>query len=220
MTSKSKFRTVTVEGNIGCGKSTFLRFFQQLSPNNEVVHEPLYLWKDARGYDLFELMYQDQRRWSVPFQAQVLVTLLDLQSKPPNKPVRLLERSIYSSRYCFTENMHNNGSISDADYEELLKIYQWIFKYKSLPIDLIVYLRANPTVCFERLHARNRSGEEGIALKYLEDLHELHEAWLIERRFGPLPAPVLVFDCNKPFPELLSVYRSHKEKIMGDDAEV
>lgn len=42
-----------VEGNIGCGKSTFLRYFQQLSPKNEVMHEPLYLWKDARGYDLF-----------------------------------------------------------------------------------------------------------------------------------------------------------------------
>ncbi|CAH8605774.1 unnamed protein product [Schistosoma guineensis] len=192
MTSKYEFRTVMVEGNIGCGKSTFLRYFQQLSPKNEVMHEPLYLWKDARGYDLFELMYHDQRRWSVPFQAQVLVTLLDRQSKPPTKPIRLLERSIHSSRYCFTENMHNNGSISDADYEELLKIFQWILKNKSGPVDLIVYLRASPTVCFERLRARNRSGEEDIPLKYLEDLHELHEAWLIERRFGQLPAPLLV----------------------------
>ncbi|CAH8592698.1 unnamed protein product [Schistosoma intercalatum] len=137
-------------------------------------------------------MYHDQRRWSVPFQAQVLVTLLDRQSKPPTKPIRLLERSIHSSRYCFTENMHNNGSISDADYEELLKIFQWILKNKSGPVDLIVYLRASPTVCFERLRARNRSGEEDIPLKYLEDLHELHEAWLIERRFGQLPAPLLV----------------------------
>ncbi|CAH8594427.1 unnamed protein product [Schistosoma intercalatum] len=154
-----------VEGNIGCGKSTFLRYFQQLSPKNEVMHEPLYLWKDARGYDLFELMYHDQRRWSVPFQAQVLVTLLDRQSKPPTKPIRLLERSIHSSRYCFTENMHNNGSISDADYEELLKIFQWILKNKSGPVDLIVYLRASPTVCFERLRARNRSGEEDIPLR-------------------------------------------------------
>ncbi|CAH8621250.1 unnamed protein product [Schistosoma haematobium] len=214
MTSKYEFRTVMVEGNIGCGKSTFLRYFQQLSPKNEVMHEPLYLWKDARGYDLFELMYHDQRRWSVPFQAQVLVTLLDRQSKPPTKPIRLLERSIHSSRYCFTENMHNNGSISDADYEELLKIFQWILKNKSGPVDLIVYLRASPTVCFERLRARNRSGEEDIPLKYLEDLHELHEAWLIKRRFGQLPAPLLVFDCNAPLPELLSTYRSHREQVM------
>ncbi|KAK4468647.1 hypothetical protein MN116_007833 [Schistosoma mekongi] len=214
MISRSEFRTVIVEGNIGCGKSSFLRFFQQLSPKNEVLHEPLYLWKDARGHDLFELMYQDQRRWCTPFQSQVIVTLLDRQSKPPTKPVRLLERSIHSSRYCFTENMHNNGSISDADYEELVKIYQWVFKNRSIPIDLIVYLRASPTVCWERLHARKRSGEEDILLKYLEDLHNLHEAWLIERRFGSLPAPVLVFDCNAPLHELLSIYRSHKEQVM------
>lgn len=31
-----------------------------------------------------------------------------------------------------------------------------------------------------------------VIQKYLEDLHELHEAWLIERRFGQLPAPLLV----------------------------
>ncbi|CAH8865187.1 unnamed protein product [Trichobilharzia szidati] len=214
MTSKAEFRTVMVEGNIGCGKSTFLRFFQQLSPKTEVLHEPLYLWKDARGYDLFELMYQDASRWCVPFQAQVLVTLLDRQSKLPTKPVRLLERSIYSSRYCFTENMHNNGSISDADYEELVRIFQWVIKNKSIPIDLIVYLRASPTVCMERIRARKRSGEGDIPLEYLEELHKLHESWLIERRFGPLPAPLLVFDCNAALPELLSEYRSHKEEVM------
>ncbi|CAH8865139.1 unnamed protein product [Trichobilharzia szidati] len=159
-------------------------------------------------------MYQDASRWCVPFQAQVLVTLLDRQSKLPTKPVRLLERSIYSSRYCFTENMHNNGSISDADYEELVRIFQWVIKNKSIPIDLIVYLRASPTVCMERIRARKRSGEGDIPLEYLEELHKLHESWLIERRFGPLPAPLLVFDCNAALPELLSEYRSHKEEVM------
>ncbi|CAH8586445.1 unnamed protein product [Heterobilharzia americana] len=137
-------------------------------------------------------MYQDSPRWCVPFQAQVLVTLLDRQSKLPKKPVRLLERSVYSSRYCFTENMHNNGSISDADYKELLGIYQWVFKNKSIPIDLIVYLRASPTVCMERIRARQRSGEADIPLEYVEQLHKLHESWLIDRSFGPLPAPLLL----------------------------
>ncbi|KAH8873919.1 Thymidine kinase 2, mitochondrial [Schistosoma japonicum] len=202
MISRSEFRTVIVEGNIGCGKSSFLRFFQQLSPKNEVLHEPLYLWKDARGHDLFELMYQDQRRWCTSFQSQVIVTLLDRQSKPPVRYVYHLSVIV------------SFGSISDADYEELVKIYQWVFKNRSIPIDLIVYLRASPTVCWERLHARKRPGEEDILLNYLEDLHKLHEAWLIERCFGPLPAPVLVFDCNAPLHELLSVYRSHKEQVM------
>ncbi|TPP65675.1 Deoxynucleoside kinase [Fasciola gigantica] len=74
--------TVTVEGNIGCGKSTFLRYFEQLSTKNEILQEPIYLWKGARGHNLFELMYTDLTKWAVPFQAQVLVTLLDRQLKP------------------------------------------------------------------------------------------------------------------------------------------
>ncbi|CAH8579479.1 unnamed protein product [Dicrocoelium dendriticum] len=108
MSSSSKRFTVIVEGNIGCGKSTFLRFFDQLSNNTEVLHEPLYLWKDSRGYNLFELMYNDVAKWAVPFQAQVLVTLLDRQLKPQTAPVRLVERSVYSTRYCFVERMHED----------------------------------------------------------------------------------------------------------------
>ncbi|KAF5397035.1 Deoxynucleoside kinase [Paragonimus heterotremus] len=130
--------TVTVEGNIGCGKSTFLRYFEQLSTNAEVLQEPIYLWKDTRGHNLFELMYQDSTRWAVPFQAQVLVTLLDRQLKPQTAPVRLVERSVYSCRYCFVENMHKDGHISASDYDELDGIFKWAFKEKAGPINLIV----------------------------------------------------------------------------------
>ncbi|VDP22178.1 unnamed protein product [Schistosoma margrebowiei] len=184
-----------VEGNIGCGKSTFLRYFQQLSPKNEVMHEPLYLWKDARGYDLF-----------LSFHITVCSDLFDIKLATVIIGINILNQYAYwkgqsiavgtvLQKICTISKSQkvfvSTGSISDADYEELLKIFQWILKNKSGPVDLIVYLRASPTVCFERLRARNRSGEEDIPLKYLEDLHELHEAWLIERRFGQLPAPLL-----------------------------
>ncbi|KAF8569196.1 hypothetical protein P879_09436 [Paragonimus westermani] len=206
--------TVTVEGNIGCGKSTFLRYFEQLSSNAEVLQEPIYLWKDARGHNLFELMYQDSTRWAVPFQAQVLVTLLDRQLKPQTAPVRLVERSVYSCRYCFVENMHKDGHISTSDYRELDTIFKWALKEKAGPINLIVYLRASPSVCLGRVRTRNRAGEDSVPLKYLQDLHDLHEAWLIQGRFGPLPAPLLIFDCDAPLPQLLADYRARQAEVM------
>ncbi|TGZ55613.1 hypothetical protein CRM22_010370 [Opisthorchis felineus] len=206
--------TVTVEGNIGCGKSTFLRYFDQLSENTEVLQEPLYLWKDARGHNLFELMYKDSTRWAIPFQAQVLVTLLDRQLRPQTAPVRLVERSIYSCRYCFVENMHSDGHISVPDYKELDEIFDWAFTKKAGPIDLIVYLRASPTTCLDRVRRRNRAGEDSIPLAYLQSLHERHEAWLMQGRFGPLPAPILVFDCEAPLPKLLVDYRVRQSEVM------
>ncbi len=50
--SKRKYK-VAVEGNIGCGKSTFLKYFQSISPNIEILSEPIEQWRDAKGYDLF-----------------------------------------------------------------------------------------------------------------------------------------------------------------------
>ncbi|CAL8070646.1 unnamed protein product [Calicophoron daubneyi] len=206
--------TVIVEGNIGCGKSTFLRYFDQLSTNVEVIQEPIFLWKDVRGYNLFDLMYQDYARWAIPFQAQVMVTSLDRQIQPQVAPVRLIERSLYSCRYCFTENMHIHGSLSTANYKALDNIFKWSLNERATPVDLIVYLRSSPRVCFDRVQLRHRSGEDSISLVYLEQLNELHEAWLMEGRFGSLPAPLLVFDCDVPLPKLTTDFDAHQLEVM------
>ena len=48
----------------------------------------------------------------------------------------------------------------------------------------------------ERINVRARSEENQIPLDYLEQLHSLHEDWLIQGKY-PVPAPVLVIDADK-----------------------
>ena len=52
------------------------------------------------------MMYKDPHRWSLTFQTYVQLTMLQAHTKPHTTPVRLMERSIYSAKYCFVENLH------------------------------------------------------------------------------------------------------------------
>lgn len=45
-----------------------------------------------------------------------------------------------------------------------------------------MYLRTTPEVVYERMRKRARSEESCVPLKYLEELHKLHEDWLIANR--------------------------------------
>ena len=141
--------------------------------------------------------------------------MLDNHILQSAKPVKLMERSIFSARYCFVENMFRSGRILGCEYEVL---DEW-FKFATSPdnglnlnVDLIIYLKTSPqkvktdwlTVsciilflqALERINVRARSEENQIPLDYLEQLHSLHEDWLIQGKY-PVPAPVLVIDADK-----------------------
>ena len=63
-TSKRPF-TVMVEGNIGSGKSTYLKHFTKeakLSDNVEVVMEPVEKWRNLNTHNLLQMMYEDPCR--------------------------------------------------------------------------------------------------------------------------------------------------------------
>lgn len=193
---RKTLRTVAVEGNIGCGKTTFLEQFK-LNSKVEVLPEPVDKWKSVNGYNCFELMYQDTVRWSLAFQSYVTLTMLENHEKEKKHGrVKMIERSVYSARHCFVENLHEKGLMSDMEYAVLEEWHDWLGDNAETGIDLIVYLRASPEVCQERIKKRNRSEETCVSLDYLEDLHRLHEDWLIHKKRGVLPAPVLVVDAN------------------------
>jgi len=212
---KSRPFTVLVEGNIGCGKTTFLEHFAQFG-QVEVLKEPVDRWRDVNGHNLLELMYQDPSRWAMPFQSYVQLTMLDHHLHRSNKPVKLMERSIYSARYCFVENMHRSGKMLGCEFEVLDEWFKFATDDSGLNIhvDLIIYLRTTPEKALERVNIRNRSEENSIPLEYLQDLHNLHEEWLVDKKY-PLTAPVLVIDADQDLPEMKAEYRKHETRIFG-----
>ena len=109
---------VTIEGNIGSGKSTMLKYFDEFS-DVELCPEPVSSWCDLDGHNLLQKLYEDPERWSFQFQSYVQLTRLKILQEPTKARVKIVERSIQNNRYCFLELARKNGSLVGHELDVL-----------------------------------------------------------------------------------------------------
>ncbi|XP_028665463.1 thymidine kinase 2, mitochondrial [Erpetoichthys calabaricus] len=204
---------VCIEGNIASGKTTCLEYFSKAC-NIEVLPEPVDKWRNVRGQNPLALMYQDPARWGITLQTYVQLTMLNHHISPVIAPFRMMERSIYSAKYMFVENLFRSGEMPEVDYTVLSEWFDWIVESIDIPLDLIVYLQTSPHTCFERLKRRCREEEKMIPIEYLEAIHELYEDWLIRKVSYKIPAPVLIIPADHDLKKMLKQYEENKDKIL------
>lgn len=128
--------TVFIEGNIGSGKTTFLNHFQKFD-GVCLMTEPVDLWRNCGGVNLLELLYTEPYRWAMPFQTYVTLTMLNTHTHKTDKSVKLMERSIFSARYCFVENMLKTGVLHQGMYNILQDWYEYFTTNVHIQADLI-----------------------------------------------------------------------------------
>ncbi|XP_033642184.1 deoxynucleoside kinase-like [Asterias rubens] len=204
--------TVSIEGNIGAGKTTLVNFFSK-QKDVTVIEEPVKKWQNVRGHNLFDLMYHDPQQWSFVFQSYVQLTMLENHSIQVDTPIKLMERSVHSARYCFVENMHLEKKMSDPEFVVLDELYQWVVRNHDFSVDRIIYLQTTPEKCHERVLERCRDEEEGIPLEYLQGIHQRYEDWLIHKKF-PVPGSVMVLDATSSLEEMLRTYETKQNTIL------
>ncbi|KVH98750.1 Deoxynucleoside kinase [Cynara cardunculus var. scolymus] len=166
--------TFCVEGNISVGKTTFLKRIAnetlELQDLVEIVPEPIDKWQDI-GPDHFNILdafYSEPQRYAYTFQNYVFVTrvMQEKESSSGIKPLRLMERSVFSDRMM-------EISIYDSWFDPVVS------SLPGLVPDGFIYLRASPDTCHKRMMLRKREEEGGVSLEYLRGLHEKHESWLL-----------------------------------------
>ena len=206
--------TILVEGNIGSGKSTYMKHCYDHGTGVDIIMEPVDKWTDlnATGLNLLQMMYEDPKRWSLVFQTYVQLTMLETHTKTSTRPVKMMERSLYSAQYCFVENLRETGKIEDSEYQILSNWFDFIMSCQEIDIsvDLIVYLQTRPEVALERMRSRSRGEEHLISDGYIKQLHVLHEDWLVRHKF-PVPAPVFVVDANKDVKDMELIFERMSE---------
>jgi deoxyadenosine/deoxycytidine kinase len=194
-----------VEGNIGVGKSTFLKEIKAIRPGYTVVQEPVENWAaNQHGQSLLSLFYNDQKRWTYTLEVLAMMSRVREhvyhQQRP--QPSHLFERSIYSGHYCFAHNGRAGGFLNDIEWNIYSQWVEFLMENECQTPKGFIYLRAEPEVCLERIQKRSRTGEDGISMEYLQQIHDWHEKFLIQKaHVTPEVArvPVLVLDCSTPF---------------------
>lgn len=215
-------KSFIIEGNIGAGKSTFLRLIKEVL-SVEIVPEPVEEWQaGASGQNLLNFFYKDTKRWAYTFQSYAFLTRIMAQKKNalllPHGGIQILERSVYSDRYCFAKNCFEMGTLTSLEWGLYKECFDWLVLNFSYKPSGFIYLRTTPEKCFDRLKKRNRSEESCVSLDYLKKLHEKHENWLIEKQdcaYYLKDIPILVLEVDSEFEKNKSFMNELQEKIVN-----
>ena len=135
------------------------------------------------------------------------------EKQDPELPqyIIITERSLYTDKQVFAKMLHDQGKIEDVCYQIYLK---WFEEFaKDFPINYSVYVKTDPTNCYNRIHKRSRDGEEVIPLAYLQDCHTYHEEFLNGNGNGNENTKPLVLDGNVDIYENKNIMDNWLNKI-------
>lgn len=182
-------RWYIIEGNIGCGKTTLIRNLKK-SGNYEVIEEPLEEWKNIKNEDeenILGLFYKDGKKYAYLFQTIVFKSRIKSLDIEQTKAIRFSERSIWTDKNIFSKNCYEMGLMNTVEKSTYDFWFEWLeSKIKRMP-DGIIYLRACPDVCLDRMKKRDRLEENTVSLDYLTKIHEKHEIWLNNTKYNTIP---------------------------------
>lgn len=196
---------ITVEGNIGVGKSTFINILRRNFPEYEFVDEPVEMWKsitDKDGDNVLQKFYTDTNRWAYSFQNIACITRMMKIEEAINKNNTIfIDRSLETDKYVFEAMLYDSGNISEIEHSMYNLWCDFYYKYVRHDNKKIhIYLKASSNVCLERITKRGRKEEEGITLEYLEKLNIYHDNWLLKSdNTHTDTSDVIIIDCEEDF---------------------
>lgn len=208
-----------VEGNIGAGKTTFLKLISQNFSHISVVFEPLHNWQNkVYGQSLLTNFYKEPKRWAYTMETLAMICRVQehLKEQTNTNPFRLMERSIYSGHYCFAKNDYQNGFLSEMEWKVYLQWFDFLIPNHCKAPKGFIYLKVSPEIAYERIKKRKRLAEKNITLSYLKHINTCHEEFLISKKSvleDIQKTPVLILDCNEEFESNLSQFENHAKAV-------
>ncbi len=162
---------IAIAGNIGSGKTTLTKMLAKRYnwiPRFEPVDKNPYL----------EDFYADMTRWSFNLQIYFLNKRFAEVVEIANSTETIIQdRTIFEDARIFAPNLHNQGYMSDRDFENYTDLFDLMMSLVKLP-DLMIYIRSTIPNLIAQIGRRGREYEQSIRIDYLQGLNDLYEGWI------------------------------------------
>lgn len=176
---------ISIEGNIGAGKTTFLQELEsKLSQIFTVKVVPEFVYENEANV-LLNAMYE-KRIDSYDFQKYLYNTRTDFIykiGKSEEKPdFILLDRNIDIQYHIFGNVLVKKGRLTKKEHlkmKKMLNIYEAmlnnLFPNRN---EYMIYLDCSEENCLKRIKNRNRKGENKIDIDYLKSIKKEYKKYL------------------------------------------
>ena len=169
---------ISIEGGIGCGKSSAMTkldeyFVENNDTSKHVISEEADTWKNEGWLDLF---YKDTKRFSLGFQLRVLMSQHAMREKMNMNHINIVERCPLTNDNVFGRMLLNDGALHPLEYD-LCNMIRTTFTWKP---DRVIYLKASPETCMQRITRRSRPGESEISMNYLKNMNTAYEHYIFD----------------------------------------
>ncbi len=162
---------IAIAGNIGSGKTTLTKMLAKhygWEPRFESVEYNPYL----------EDFYADMSRWSFNLQIYFLnKRFQDVVEISKCDKTIIQDRTIYEDARIFAPNLHEQGNMSDRDFDNYCDLFDLMMSLVKMP-DLLIYLRSSIPNLVAQIQKRGREYESSIRIDYLQGLNDKYEKWI------------------------------------------
>jgi deoxyadenosine/deoxycytidine kinase len=178
----------SVEGNIGSGKSTIVKFLKEnlFIENFNIIflQEPVDTWNtivDTDGQTIIQCYYSDQKKYSFAFQMMAYISRLSQIKKvlgeAGENDIIITERCLYTDFNIFAKMLYHSEILSEIEYSIYTRWFDEFIDFSY--ITAYIYITTPPSICLERIGGRSRKGEDLIPLGYLIECDRYHNNWLV-----------------------------------------
>ena len=162
---------IAIAGNIGCGKTTLTRMLAEhygWQPRYESVSDNPYLSD----------FYADMERWSFNLQIYFLNRRFkEVVEISQTDDIIVQDRTIFEDACIFAPNLHDQGMMSDRDFNNYKDLFDLMMSLVKLP-DLMIYIRSSISTLVSQIQKRGREYEQTMRLDYLQGLERRYEEWI------------------------------------------